>query len=49
MFAPKVNSIKKKSGKMTGYAPEVPELGFKAGMKTGNPSRTNTGSIKKPK
>jgi hypothetical protein len=48
-MAPKVNSTKKKSGKLVGYAPEIPDMGHGGHKLTGNPSaKMVNGSIKKP-
>jgi len=49
MFSPKVNSTKKKSGKMKAYPPETPDFG-QVRTKTGHPSyKDAVGAIRKPK
>jgi hypothetical protein len=48
-MGPKVNSIKKKSGKLCGYPPEIPDMGHGGHAKTGHPAATNIhGKIVKP-
>lgn len=48
-MGPKTNSIKKKSGKMVGYPPEIPELGHGGHAKLGHPAqRAIKGNIVKP-
>ena len=48
-MGPKINSTKKKSGKLVGYAPEIPDMGHGGHAKTGHPAAKNiAGSIKKP-
>lgn len=45
----KVNSTKKKSGKLTGYPPEIPEFAHGGHAKLGHPSQKHiAGAIKKP-
>lgn len=46
---PSYSNIHKRSSKVTGYPPTMPDLGSKEGMKTGHPSAKNTYKIKKPK
>ena len=49
MFSPKVNSIKKASGKMVGYPPTFPEMGHGGKATLGHPaSKTKLGNTKKP-
>ena len=49
-LAPKYNSTKKKSSKLVGHAPVIPDLGHGGHALTGHPAAKNiAGSIRKPK
>lgn len=48
-LGPKVNSTKKKSGKMTGYPPEIPDFAHGGHAKLGHPAAHKVGKIVKPK